>query len=641
MNRVAVRMTVAALALAVMAGIAAADTMVIKKKKLGFFASLFSSLGQTDGSRQRRTVFGGGNFLNGKEDGIRIITGSGNEGDLSAAGQYAPSSGLDPESSDEGYGMGNLTYVPDRLVSLGNNSFKQARPTGAVEGAIYDALTSIDAGITAREEIREAAVGQYQGTGFRPLWIDNGKLAPRAAALLKVLSDAAAEGMQPANYLPPQLSSFEAASDLSAADSATLARLDIGITAMALKYARDASGGAFDPRRLSRYNDVTPGRVEAAQAMRVLAYSPFPDSYLAGLQPQHPAYQAMKKALAELRREAGDRTFVAIARGKKVKLGQSDARIPEVRRRLAGLGATVPAGPDPLVLDDGLSAALKDLQKKAGQRVTGLLDNGTVNRLNDATDGRKLNQLVINMERLRWLPKELGRRYVFVNQAAFEVRVMEGAKQVWTSRVIVGKPSTQTAVFNDEIETVVFNPSWGVPPSIVANDYLPKLRDDPSYLDRIGFKVTTPSGELVASSDIDWNAYDRKVPFNIQQPPGPKNALGELKFLFPNAHNIYMHDTPDKQLFGEQVRAFSHGCVRVQNPREFATVLLGWGRAKVDANTDSKRSQTVRLPNKVPIYIAYFTAWPDETGRIKYYGDVYGRDDALGNAMTATTLALR
>jgi murein L,D-transpeptidase YcbB/YkuD len=285
---------------------------------------------------------------------------------------------------------------------------------------------------------------------------------------------------------------------------------------------------------------------------------------------------------------------------------------------------------------------LQEFQKTAGIKPTGRLDNVTVNAMNNRFgSARDLNRLVDNMERLRWLPKHLGTRHVFVNQAAFEVRVIDGQSEVWRSKVIVGKPNTQTSAFHDQIETVVFNPSWGVPPSIIAKEYLPKLWNDPSYLDRIGFRVTTPDGRQISSGNIDWWSYSGKVPYNIEQPPGSDNALGELKFLFPNAHNIYMHDTPTKNLFAKDVRAFSHGCVRVENPREFATILLGWNRAKIDANTDSGVSQTVPLPTKVPVHIAYFTAWPDTAGKIQYFNDIYGRDEALEKAMSATLLAQR
>ena len=636
MNKVTVRMTVAALAIAMVSGLALVDTAsAAQKKKKNFFASLFSSDSLGAPRRESRRIFFGKRWFSRSGDDVKVLYGS-------AAQPARNFADVDPEGGSPGYGMGNLTYVADKLVALGGTSFTETRPADIAGAAIYDALADNDLGIRIVPEIKLAMIEHYRNYGFRPLWIADGKLAIRAAAVLEVLRSAAEEGMRPANYLPPVLLDYESAGSLQPGDMATLARLELGLTAMALKYAGDASGGQFDPRRLSRYHDITPERVPASQSVKVLAWSPFPDFYLNSLQPRHPAYAQMKAALADLRKEIGGTSFVGIAKGEKVKPGQSDDRLPAVRQRLASLGVSIaepPAGPN--VLDEQVTTALKEIQKSAKIGITGWLDNATVNALNNHGGERDLRRLVDNMERLRWLPKDLGKRHVLVNQPAFEVRVIDAGAEVWRSRVIVGKPDTQTAVFNDEIEMVVFNPSWGVPPSIIANEYLPKLRRDPGYLDRIGFKVTTSSGQKIASSDIDWSAYGSKVPFSIQQPPGNKNALGELKFLFPNAHNIYMHDTPNRELFEADMRAFSHGCVRVQNPREFASVLLGWDAEKIDASTDSKKSQTVRLTAKVPIHIAYFTAWPGDSGKIQYFDDIYGRDEALENAMLATTVALR
>jgi murein L,D-transpeptidase YcbB/YkuD len=205
--------------------------------------------------------------------------------------------------------------------------------------------------------------------------------------------------------------------------------------------------------------------------------------------------------------------------------------------------------------------------------------------------------------------------------------------------VIVGKPLNQTSAFHDQMETVVFNPSWGVPQSIIVNEYLGKLRRDPGYLDRLGFKVIAPNGKVIRSGSINWAAYGDRPPFGVQQPPGEGNALGELKFLFPNSHDIYMHDTPTKNLFSESTRTFSHGCIRVQNPREFATVLLGWDRNKVDRETDSRKSYSLSLSQKIPVHITYFTAWPDSSGKISYFKDVYERDEAMEKALTAMAAA--
>ena len=641
MNKLVMRFTMAAAALAIAASAAAADDTIVKKKK-SFFSELFGGGGSFKKKRRPRNP-------NWSQDDVRVFYGRVEEEPVfrkkpKKKPSKPPSVIVSDPETIAGFGLGNLTYVPEKLVPL-SEALKDARPSIPVQAAIYDVLSSPEPAARVVQSERDAILAHYKSTGFSPVWLSQGQLAPRAAAVLKVLGAAADEGLDPQHYLPQALASFDPAAAVFPIDPMAQARIDVGLTAMALKYARHMSGGQFDPRRLSLYNDLTPERVPANQALKVLAWSPFPEAYLVSLQPRHSAYGAMKKALAELRAKAGGKISIVIAEGNRVKPGKRDPRLVEVRARLRELGlmaetAIVPAE-DEDILDPALSLALKTFQKNSGIKASGALDGATVTALNDQGGERDVRRLVHNMERLRWLPKLLGSSYVMVNQAAFQVRVIDKDQEVWRSNVIVGKPLSQTSAFHDEIEMVVFNPSWGVPPSIIANEYLPKLRRDPGYLDRLGFKVVNTSGKVVPSSTIGWSAYGAKVPFSIQQPPGPKNALGEIKFLFPNKHDIYMHDTPARELFDEEVRAFSHGCVRVQNPREFATILLGWDRGKIDETTDSGKSQTVRLKTKVPIHVTYFTAWPDEDGTINYYRDLYGRDEAIEKALSGLTVAQR
>jgi L,D-transpeptidase YcbB len=188
---------------------------------------------------------------------------------------------------------------------------------------------------------------------------------------------------------------------------------------------------------------------------------------------------------------------------------------------------------------------------------------------------------------------------------------------------------------------VVFNPSWGVPPSIIKNEMLPILRRDPSYLDRLGYRVITKGGQIIRSSAVNWSAYDKGVPYSIEQPPSGDNALGEVKFLFPNSHSIYFHDTPARSLFDRSSRAFSHGCVRVENPRIFAETLLGLSGEEVARRIDSGRSQSAKVKQDIKVHLTYFTAWPDSTGKIIYYDDVYGRDERMESAFSATAVATR
>ncbi|PZF78607.1 hypothetical protein DK847_02025 [Aestuariivirga litoralis] len=617
---------------AVLLGGTAPAEAASSRQKPSFIEKLFSKSGNHAAGKKRRSVFG--SF---KDDPVYIEDPTPN---------YAPKRkkvtivDADP-GGDQGYGMGNLTYVPPKLVPLSGVSLATAAPADAAAAAIYSQLAADGPSLRVLPAAREALLAEYAARSYRPIWLADGKLSARGKDVLALLASAGEEGLQPQAYLPTGLTAFDA--PLPEYDAAAMARLDIDLSAAALRYARDASGGQFSPALLSRYHDVSPPWVAPDRALRVLANSPFAADYLKGLNPTHPAYAAMKKALAELRAAEAEPKDDKIADGEIVKKGGSDPRIPAVRSRLAELGFTAEPldGMDPDLLDAELSVQLRLFQKQAGVKVTGALGPQTVAALNNAGTSGSVDKLLDNMERLRWLPRDLGNRYIFVNQAAFEARVMKDGKPEWITRVIVGKPNTQTSVFSDEMEMVVFNPSWGVPQSIIVNEYLPKLRNDPGYLDKMGFKVVTQQGKVISSRAVSWDSYGAKVPFGVQQPPGADNALGELKFLFPNAHDIYMHDTPSRNLFEQQVRAFSHGCVRVQDPRHFASVVLGWTPEEVAAKIESKSSETVRLKQKIPVHITYFTAWPDDQGNMVYYNDIYGRDRTLENARSATLVAQR
>lgn len=624
------------LATLLLGGVAVQDVQADSKRKPGFLEQLFgNNRSEPSANRNRqRTLFGSW------KDDPSVYEGKRSKKTASKNKSKPLIADADPEG-DPGLGMGNLTYVPPKLVPLSGVKLAEPRPADAAAAAIHDQLAADVPALRVLPAAREALVTQYAAQGFKPMWLADGKLTPRGKAVLALLAESGAEGLEPQSYLPGGLAGFDSAFPEN--DTAAMARIDIDLTGAALRYARDASGGQFDPALLSRYHDVTPPWVPATQAIKVLAYSPFAAEYLKSLHPTHPAYGAMKTALAEFRAAQEKPRDNVIPDGGIVKKGASDPRIPAIRARLAELGFAAPAPAEgaPDVLDAALNLQLRQFQKSAGLRVTGAVGPQTVAALNDAGSAGSVDKLLDNMERLRWLPRNLGNRYVFVNQAAYEAQVIRDGKPEWTTRVIVGKPNTQTAVFSDEMETVVFNPSWGVPPSIIANEYLPKLRRDPGYLDRIGFKVVNQQGKVVSSRSVPWGRYGSKVPYGIQQPPGEDNALGEIKFLFPNTHDIYMHDTPSRELFERDGRAFSHGCVRVQNPRDFATVLLGWQPEDVAAKIESGRSATVRLEAKIPVHLTYFTAWPDETGKIVFFKDIYGRDKPIDNARSSTLVAQR
>jgi murein L,D-transpeptidase YcbB/YkuD len=555
-----------------------------------------------------------------------------------------------PKSPDSGF----ANYQPVKLVALSNPKLEAPQPSQVLASTILDDLRKPETPIRVTPRQRDAIINFYRLNTFTPLWVTSEGLNERARRVLGLLSRAEEEGLTASDYLPPTLGSFQDSALAIRGDVVHLARLDIAVTAMALRYAEHLHSGRIIPKRLSGYYDLEPDQLDLGHTLYELSYRALPDLYLSSLAPSHPAYSAMKATLAQLRKEGLRNEPAAILGGKRVKPGERDARVISVRARMVEAGLLSDdnalawmlghAGDEPdlkayeEVLDNALSKALKAFQAKNKIRQTGWIDKTTVAALNAKPAQNNTQKLAMNMERVRWLPREVGQRYILVNQAAFELRLMEQNKIAWSTKVIVGKPETQTFVFSDEMETVVINPYWGVPQSIIRYEMMPYLARDRGYLDREGFEVVNARGKVVSSRSVNWWAYGSKIPFGVRQPPGDDNALGRIKFLFPNAHDIYMHDTPTKKLFSEDVRAFSHGCVRVENPRELAEHVLGWERKQIDDMIATGQNRDIDLSKHIPVHLNYFTAWPDASGKITFYPDIYNRDTRLDKAINTITV---
>jgi L,D-transpeptidase YcbB len=531
-------------------------------------------------------------------------------------------------------GMGNLPYLPNRLVAMYADNALSFHADGAQEVAIRELFLDKQNGISIEEKERLAVFNQYSGFGYKPIWTADGKATERAQRVLNVLASAEEDGLEMARYLPAGLETFDTNLAARSFTPQEQAKFDVALTVAALRYARHLSGGQFDPRKLSLYHDLKNSAVEPEVALKVLRFSPYPQQYLQSLAPSLQEYRLLKAELAKYK-NAGRTQFNS---GDTVVKGDRDPRLIQLREYLLSEsylkpGAALVNESDRDLMDAELVAALKDFQRNEKIKATGALDDATIKKLNiDRSEDRR-NALITSMERARWMPKDLGDRHVFVNQASYELNVVENGVVVWNSKVIVGKPMNQTNVFHDKMETVVFNPTWGLPQSIIMNEYMPKLRRDPAYFDKIGYEVIDKDGNKIKSRSVDWKKYEKGVPFNIIQPAGGDNALGELKFLFPNAHAIYMHDTPTRKLFKKSERAFSHGCVRVENPRDFASVLLGWERNKIDQILEEPDTLNQSLPGKIDVHLTYFTAWPDRSGVVRYHKDIYERDQTLLEAM--------
>jgi len=491
---------------------------------------------------------------------------------------------------------------------------------------------------TATKDTRAYAQAQklyffYGARHFEPLWLQEAAdgtvtFAPSAAKIMEAFKNAAADGFRTSDYLTPDL-------DLAAAgsDPAKLAAVETAFSNAAVRYAQDIYGGRIAPTAVNKTWTITPKRINEADMLVKLAATDDPAALFAELEPKHAEFQRLKAALAKF--DDGETIDqLPIPDGKTLKPGMTDDRVPLLRQRLGVAEPDVPetagaaAAPD-LNYDDALVAAIKTFQESLDLTPDGVAGPATIAALNGGGAATK-DDIIANMERWRWEPEEFGQFHVFVNLPEFRLRIMQDGKEYYTTRVVIGTPAHQTPVFSDEIEHIVVNPYWNVPASIATNEIKPHLLANPGYLDGQNMEMLS-GGKVVNASAIDWTSTNINN-FHIRQRPGSGNALGKVKFLFPNQHDVYLHDTPSKSLFARSYRAYSHGCVRVENPMDFAGALTaqeaGVSRASLEGMFGS-REQWVNVENHIPVHLSYFTLRVDEDGTIRSYGDVYGANKKL------------
>ena len=463
----------------------------------------------------------------------------------------------------------------------------------------------------------------YGSRSFEPLWLDedaSGKVtfSPGAQKIIGVFEQSHLVGLRPSDYLTDSL---DPNGDFS--DPARMTALETAFSAAATLYAQHAANGRINPRDVSRSIDIQQRSINDAEFLSDLMSSSEPDQLLLALSPNHREFLALKDALA--RNLAGEREEpIVIADGGLLKPGMTDTRVPFLRLRL---------GLEPLedseFYGDELVQAIKSFQLNMGLTVDGVTGPATIAALNGGTDATT-EDIIANMERWRWMPEDLGDFYVFVNIPEFRLAVMRGDEVTLSTRVVVGKPQFKTPVFSDEIEHVVVNPFWNIPASIARNEIGPAVARNPGYLAANNMELLS-GGHVINASQVDWSTTSINS-FRIRQRPGSNNALGSVKFLFPNRHAVYLHDTPSRSLFSRSRRAYSHGCVRVQNPMEFAEALLANETTLSRASLQAQRGARERwnnLATHVPVHLAYFTLRADEDGNIRGYGDIYGHNERL------------
>lgn len=473
----------------------------------------------------------------------------------------------------------------------------------------------------------------YEDRNFKPVWTRDTGVKGKGKALLKALQNAADHGLNPKFYDTASIAEL-----IKSINPEELASLDILMSLAFSSFATDLSKGRLEPAKAARGIHIKTYSAGAVTLIDGAEQAEDLEPYLNRLISKSPRYDRLKKALAQYRAMAAQGEWPQVAKGKALKAGMDDPRVPVLKMRLLATGDLKSNdNPDDTIYDETIVAAVKAFQLRHGSTDDGVVGPNTLKALNVPLSHR-IKQMVINLERRRWMPDEFGKRYVFVNLADQYLKVVDTLpnreKTVHTARIVVGKTYHKTPIFSDKMEYLVINPYWNVPSSIANKEYLPKLRRDPGYLKRQNIRVLSGGTEINPYS-VNWNAMSR-MPYRLRQDTGGRNALGRIKFIFPNKFNVYIHDTPSKSLFARDTRFFSHGCMRVQYPIKLASTLLkpqGWNMRRITAQISSKKRRIVRLKNKIPVHVTYLTAWVNKTGQINFRKDVYNRDKVLINAL--------
>ena len=528
---------------------------------------------------------------------------------------------------------------------------------GVDDAEVSEAITASLAPKQAPAYIRDGAWpllrDAYAERGNTPLWVGAARPRAEARALVDAVVDAESEGLRVGEY---DLAGLQGALDRAYGDrkekdpAAALAELDLRLSNLFVSYGRDVLAGRLDPARVDRDWYIRTRRAAADSVLRTALRSDDLTAALRELAPERPDYEALVSELARLRavEAAGGWTKLT----GPLKPGASGPEVTALRARLAASGDLDSSAMESRAFDASLAGAVTRFRARHGLPGEGGLDRAAVAALN-VPAARRIQQIELNLERLRWLPREFGERYVMVNVPDFQLYAYDGGKQVFDMRVVVGEEYDQeTPVFADTLTYVEFRPYWNVPRSIVVGEIAPRARERRNFLQANRYEVIPASGkaEPVDPGSVDWDdAESKDFPYRIRQTPGPGNALGLVKFMFPNRFDIYMHDTPATHLFDEHRRAYSHGCIRLEHPDRFAEFVLA-GQPEGDAGrihelmNDGDMKQ-VRVKRPLPVYILYLTAFVRD-GRVQYRDDVYGTDKrALGRigkpASPAVVSALR
>ncbi|WP_347266579.1 L,D-transpeptidase family protein [Paracoccus sp. (in: a-proteobacteria)] len=487
----------------------------------------------------------------------------------------------------------------------------------------------------AREIAGDPGLADFYGSnGLKPIF-QGAEGATRRRALIAAVGQAASHGLPAARYRAGTLEQLD--------------RSGVDTTGEELRFARvladwshDITGGILDPRKVEAGIKREVQRPRTGDLMRDFAGAADPAAMLAGLPSQDPRYEALRQALAAQSRLAAPAGLPAVPEG-LWREGDADPSIAALRLRLAAIGFAAPPTGSPLAFDAPLAAAVAAFQQAAGLPADGVAGPRTLARLNRGR-GPESDAILVALERMRWMRgHDLQARHVWVNLPAFSASIHENGRELFQTRTVIGKANQEfeTPEFSEQMRHIVVNPRWNVPRSITVKEYLPRLQANANAVGHLD--VVDGAGNVIPRSRIDFRRYSAgNFPFRMRQKPSDDNALGVVKFLFPNPWNIYLHDTPTKHLFSQSRRAYSHGCIRIGRPVDLAHELLRGQVADPDATfaraLKSGRETYLNLRPTLPVHLVYFTAFPDEDGNIQRFPDIYGRDALVHAALVKAGL---
>ncbi len=524
---------------------------------------------------------------------------------------------------------GSETAAPAQPATAAAPATAAPAAAPASTGAVGYQTASVDSNSAVSEKLRELSAGKfdrllggrkdraaietfYSERNFAPLWIANGAASERGKAAINYLMHIDDHGLDPADYATPDIR--------AGADADALAEAELKFTQAVVTFARHAQTGRVHYSRIASDILYELDRPEPADILNKIAKAPTAVEALDSFHPPHAAYRALKAQLAKARkvddtgpaRIPGGLTLKYSKDKKGAEVLMYDPRVPVLRERLG----VIEGDADNKTYDKALADAVTKFQKSNKLNANGQLNAATLEAINGPRRDRDADVILANMERWRWIPRDLGKTHVIVNVPDYTLKIVHNGSTYWQTKIVVGKPSQATPITSAEMKFITVNPTWNVPPSIIQNEYLPAMAQDPTVLERMGLKIQqAPDGTV-----------------RIWQPPGDRNALGRIRFNFPNKFLVYQHDTPDKQLFAHDKRAYSHGCMRVNDPLMYGEKLLSLVLPNENYTAERLRKMfggsevNINFPFNIPVHLTYQSAYVDDAGKLVIREDVYGRD---------------